>query len=183
MKSKSTHFAKAKGLAELRHREMDIALHPSAEAYLELADRYHAMGFTKDSDRLAQLAEALEAATGKAEGGVSDGLMSGTANSLMLVEVIQILSRTKQSGDLIIDTPFQSFHMYFDQGQIINASSQCYPAGMESFRMALRISSGTYRFVEKALPDMARLIEEGTDILLLDAMHVADKETAINCPV
>ncbi len=179
MKSKHAHAANAESLAELRQREKEVALRPTTVAYLELADHYHALGYSKDSDRLAQLAEALENA---GSGQMSDGLMSGTADALMLIEVIQILSRTRHSGDLIIDSQQQSFHLYFDQGQIINATSQCHPAGVESFRMALKVSSGTYRFVAKPLADMARLIEEPTDFLLLDAMHNADKETEINCP-
>jgi hypothetical protein len=48
--------------------------------------------------------------------------------------------------------------------------------------MALKVSAGTYRFVAKPLADMARLIDDPTDFLLLDAMHNSDKETEINCP-
>lgn len=157
-------------LAELRHREKEIVHQPSAESYLELADAYHALGLGKETDRLMQLAESFE----NCGQGPASGLLSGAANPVMLTEVIQILSRTKSSGDFTIDAQAETFHLFFDRGQIINASSQSYPAGMSSFRMALRVAKGTYRFVQTSTHELARVIEGDTEFLLLDAMHEED---------
>ena len=50
--------------------------------------------------------------------------------------------------------------------------------GLESFRMAMRVPFGTYRFIQKPITDMPRLIEGNTDILLLNVMHEVDNEAA-----
>jgi len=180
MKSKSRHSIDIERLMLLRRLEAEIARSPSVETYLKLADEYHSIGLGKESDRLLQLAEAAE--NGKEPKNTpanNNGLMSGTANPLMVIEVIQILSRAKLNGDMIIDCEAQTFHLYFNQGQIINATSQHYEAGLESFRMSLRVSCGTYRFFEKQLENVPRLIEENTEILLLDAVHEADNQSAV----
>jgi hypothetical protein len=170
--------ADAARLAELRRREKQVIERPSAETYLDLAAEYQVLGLAKESDRLRQLAESFENG-GNASGAMpSEGLLSGTATPVMLTEVIQILSRTRLSGEFIIESQAQTFHLYFDQGQIINASSQHHPPGIASFRMALRVPCGSYRFVQKAIPDVPRLIQDGTDFLLLDAMRDEDQEAA-----
>jgi hypothetical protein len=175
--SRKTSTAPPERLAELRLREKQILPKPSAESYLQLASDYDAIGLMKEADRLRQLAEFFE--TGNAPAmNPSDGLLSGTADPVMLTEVIQILSRTKLSGDFIIDSQAQTFHLYFDHGQIINASSQSDPAGVPSFRRALQVPSGTYRFVKTPINDVSRLISDGTDLLLLEAMTDADKQAA-----
>lgn len=170
MKTAYPQSSDAARLAELREREKQIVHNPSAESYLELADQYHALGFGKESDRLLQLAEAFENATQ----GPTIGLLSGAANPIMLTEIIQILSRTKSSGDFVVDSQAETFHLYFDHGQIINASSQSQPQGVPSFRMAVQVVSGSYRFVQMPTAKMPRLIHGGTELLLLDAMHDND---------
>jgi hypothetical protein len=92
----------------------------------------------------------------------------------MLTEIIQILSRTQSSGDFVVDSQADTFHLYFDHGQIINASSQNWPQGIPSFRMALHVAHGHYRFVPMPTTQMPRLIHGGTDLLLLDAMQEKD---------
>jgi Domain of unknown function (DUF4388) len=164
-------------LAELRLREKQILPKPSAEGYLQLAGEYDALGLAKEADRLRQLAEFFENENSPVAG-PADGLLSGTADPVMLTEIIQILSRTKLSGDFVIDSQAQTFHLYFDHGQIINASSESDPAGVASFRRALRVPNGTYRFVKTSIDDVSRLINDGTDMLLLEAMTDADKQAA-----
>jgi len=174
MKTEHVQPPDAARLAKLRRREKEVLRHPTAEGYLELAAAYQAFGLGKESDRLRQMAESFEQ-SGQAP---ASGLLSGSANRVMLLEVIQILSRTKSSGDFVIDSHSETFHLFFDRGQIINASSRTQAPGMPSFRMALRVSAGTYRFVQMATVDQARLIEGGTEILLLDAMHDEDQGAA-----
>jgi hypothetical protein len=170
MKKGTTTAPDSARLAELRRREKQALHQPTAESYLELADAYHALGLVKESDRLLQLAESYE----NSGPSPARGLLSGAANPVMLIEVIQILSRTKSTGDFVIDTQAETFHLFFDRGQIINASSQSEAPGMPSFRRALRVASGNYRFVQLPAHNLPRLIEGGTEILLLDAMHEED---------
>jgi hypothetical protein len=178
MKTKHAHAPNAERLTELRRREEEVAKSPSPENYLKLADEYHALNMGKESDRLAQLAEALENGAVRGNGSGSHGYLSGAANPTMLTEVVQILSRTGSSGDFVIETPAQTFHLYFVQGRIINAISQLYRPGLESFRKALRVSAGTYHFVQKTVHGIEPLLSETTEILLLNAMDEADKEAA-----
>lgn len=180
MKTKIPHNTHGQRLAELRRRERQVACNPSAENYLQLADEYHALGLGKESDRLAQLAEALENGAPSPNSAATTGLLSGTASPIMLAEVIQILSRTRLSGDFIIDGQAQVFHLYFDHGRVINASSQQHPDGLDSFRRAIRVPFGTYQFIQRPVDEVAHLIEEGTDILLLNTMHEVDSEAAQN---
>jgi len=170
MKTEHVQASDDTRLAELRRREKELSSRPTAEGYLELAEEYRALGFGKESDRLHQLAEASENACSP----TGHGLLTGAASPLMLAEVIQMLSRTKASGDFIIDSPADTYHLFFDGGQIINASSRNHPPGVASFRVALRVSVGTYRFVEMAVADQSRLIRGDTEFLILDAMHHVD---------
>jgi hypothetical protein len=167
-------------LRALRAREMRIACVPTAESYLKLADDYQALGLAKESDRIRQLAELFESGSDHQQLNNNNGLLFGAVNPVMLFEVLQILSRSSLTGILSIETQAQTFHLFFDQGHIINATSQQYVAGMESFRMALRAASGNYRFVEKSVEGIERLIHDQTEILLLNAAHDADEEAEHN---
>lgn len=160
-------------LLALRRREAQVILRPSAEAYVDLAESYQSLGLEKESDRLLQAAESLELNSRP-----HPGLLCGTANPTMIIEVIQIVTRTTLKGELTIETPADTFHLFFDEGRIINASCQSQPSGLASFRMALRVTSGNYRFVEKTVDKVIRLIDDPTETLLLNAMHDADSESA-----
>lgn len=94
----------------------------------------------------------------------------------MLVEMIQIVGRTHLTGDFVIDAPNDTFRLFFDQGQIINASSDRHAPGYESFCQALRVPYGSYHFVQKPVLGVTQLIDEKTDILLIKAMQEADEE-------
>ena len=177
MKREHAHQADTEVLVRLRQEEAQITESPSADSYVKLADAYRLLGMGKEADRVLQMAEVIESG-GRPQGQqAADGLLSGAASPTMLVEVIQILSRTKLSGDLVIDAQAQTFHLYFDHGHIINASSNHHPSGLVSFRMALRVACGSYRFVQNPVGDVSRLIDERTEILLLNAMQDVDERT------
>jgi hypothetical protein len=178
MKTRRVQNNHSKELADLRRRERQVACSPSAVSYLELADQYLGLGMGKESDRLTQLAEALENGEPNPNSSATTSLLSGSASPIMLAEVIQILTRTQLSGDFTIDGQAQVFHLYFEKGRIINAASQQHPEGIESFYMAMRVPFGTYHFIQKPVTDISRLIEDSTDMLLLHAMHEADCEAA-----
>jgi len=179
-KNTNLHQANNELLQRLRREEAQIREKPSADAYVKLSSAYRLLGMGKEADRVLQLAEELEVGEGGQGQTEADGLLSGAVNLTMLVEVIQIVSRTKLCGDFMIDAPTQTFHLFFDHGRIINATSEHHLAGLTSFRMALRVTDGSYRFVQKPLPDVARLIDERTEILLLNAMQDADEQVAGN---
>jgi hypothetical protein len=180
MKTKTAHPANTEILIKLRKSEEQITRNPTTESYFKLADEYLSLGLIKESDRLMQLAEQAENKdqSPSAQGSHHHGLLSGSANPTMILEVIQILSRTKVSGELAIEAPAQTFRLFFDSGHVINAFSQVHSAGFNSFRMALRVPHGTYCFVEKKVDQIPRTIDEMTEILLLNALTDADKELA-----
>jgi hypothetical protein len=171
------HKARQLRLAELRKQEEQLAgVKPTPESYIKLADDYHALGLTKESDRLHHMAELVESGGQPLPSQPNPGLLSGTANPTMIAEMVQILSRTTLTGELLIDGQVEMFHVFFDHGQIINASSQSHTEGIVSFFMALRVACGTYQFCEKPVKTIKRLIQGSTDMLLLNAMHAADEE-------
>lgn len=172
MKKKSQKYSR---LSELRQRELQVALKPCAEAYISLAKEYLAIGLSKEYDRLLQKAESIENGGRPRDPHGSEALLSGTNNPAMLIEVIQTLSRTPASGDLVIVTPAQSYHIYFHEGWIISAMSQDYPSGIASLRRALSTTSGTYGFFEKDVSNVERVIFDSTDILLLNVLQHADE--------
>lgn len=180
MKSKARCSDQLAKLTELRAREAQLALHPTADGYLELADEYHALGLNKESDRFVQLAETLEANGINPNTHPANGLMFGTVDPVMLVEVIQILSRTTLTGELIIDAPHEAFHLYFDEGHIISALCQSAPPGVATFRGALQVQFGTYRFIKKSVADISRVITARTEVLLLETLHDVDKQKVLS---
>jgi hypothetical protein len=164
-------------LAKLREQEQQLSTSPSLDSYVQLADAYRSLGMKRQADRMLQMAEALENGA-SAPPPPADGLLSGAVSPTMLVEVIQILTRTKLSGEFIIDAKTQTFRLYFDHGHIINALSAQHSPGLDSFQMALRVTQGSYRFIQKSILDIPRLIDEPPDLLLLNAMQEADEQTA-----
>jgi hypothetical protein len=178
MKKKHIHV-NSELLIKLRNEEARIAGCPSADGYLELADQYRVLGMGKEADRILQMAEEIENSGLSPGQQAADGLLSGTANPTMLVEVVQILSRTKLSGDFVIDAEAQTFHLFFDRGHIINALSDHHSPGLDSFRHAMCVPCGAYRFVENAACDVPHLIDEGTEILLLNAIQAVDERAFI----
>jgi len=178
IKSRDREARPAEKFAELRHREDQLAANPSAAGYLELADEYHNLGLNKESDRLLQLAEAVETGGPGYGSHSANGLMFGAVDPVMLIEVIQILSRTTLTGELIIDAPSEAFHIFFNQGHVINAVSQSYPCGIRSFRQALQATFGTYRFIKRPVDAIDRVISSQTEVLLMEAIHHADEERA-----
>lgn len=168
-------------LQDLRKHEKELVRQPSTEGYLKLADEYRLLGMGKESDRLLQLAEAIESGERVSDSQTPVNLLSGTATPVMVVEIIQILSRTKLSGEFIIHAPGENYSIFFDHGHIINASTsnQKYAPGLESFHQAMRVPQGTYHFVQKAVTNEVRLIDGQTEILLLNAMQDADESATI----
>ena len=179
MKKKRLHRTDAEALMKLRCEEAQLAGSPSTDSYVKLADAYRLLGMGKEADRLLQMAEAIENGQRPQPpppAKAVDGLLSGKATPTMVIEVIQILSRTKLSGDFIIDAQTETFHLFFDDGFIVSASSCRHAAGVDSFRMALKVSQGTYHFVQKPLlKDVPHLIHERVDVLLLHAMQDQDE--------
>lgn len=163
-------------LDELQVLEKLIACKPSPEQYVKLAHEYQLLGIGKEADRLLQLAEFFEGSQPGSTGAAPMGLLSGTATPVMIVEVIQILSRTQSSGEFVVDTPNGSFHLFFKEGFVISAISDEFPLGLESFQHALRVTSGSYYFMQKCVDHTEQIMNAHTEVLLLDAMRQADEE-------
>ncbi len=164
-------------IEELHRVEEQLSLNPTVDGCLELADRYAELGMAKDAQRLIQVAELLEKDSVQTGNTTSDSLLSGSINPLMIIEVLQILARTRKSGELVLESTGQTFRIFFDRGQIINAHSTSEMPGITSFLMAIRIAEGTYRFRENNEIQIERLIEDKTDHLIMEAARLMDEST------
>lgn len=163
---------------ELQRIEEELSLNPTVEGCLDLADRYSDLRMAKDAQRLIQVAELLEKDASQSGAPVSrEHLLSGSITPLMLIEVLQILTRTRRSGDLMLQSTDQTFHIFFDQGEIVNAHSTAEMPGLASFLTAMRISEGTYRFVENNDPQVEHLIEHNTDQLIMEVIRQMDENS------
>ena len=105
------------------------------------------------------------------------GAISGSIKEVSLADLLQFLSTSKKSGVLMIRAGSDIGRIYLRDGQIyfasINGSSGIHPQRM-LFRL-LRWTSGSF---ELAPPDDATfqpLINEGTDMLLLEGMRQVDE--------
>lgn len=169
-------------IEELHKIEEHLSLNPTVNGCLDLADRYSELGMTKDAQRLIQVAELLEKDSSRDVKTAPDNLLTGAITPLMIIEVLQILSRTQKSGELVLESTEQTFHIFFDQGQIINAHSTSDMPGFASFLMAVRITDGNYRFIENNDIQVERLIENKTDHLIMEAVRLMDESNGQSAP-
>lgn len=159
-------------LLDFRIREAKLSKEPSVEGYLKLAGDYGSFGLRKESERLIRVAEDLESGNTSAP---SEHLFAGTADPTMLCEVLQILSRTQRTGDLVVETPAQTYHVILDTGRVINATCMNQGAGQPSFQAALSSRQGSYRFIEKDVAGTETTITDSTEALLLTTLHDIDQ--------
>lgn len=102
-------------------------------------------------------------------------MFSGTANAGMFCEMLQVLNRTRRTGEFILETPLQTFRIYLMEGRIVNATSKGFAAGHASFEAAIQATSGTYRFVERPTQIVETTISEPFEHVLLHALHAIDE--------
>ncbi len=165
-------------LHEIQELEKKVAMAPTVKDFISLAHRYSALGFNQDADRMLELAEKCQAQNSSGTGPASDSLLSGAIAPLMLIEVLQLLSRTNKSGELVLESPDGSFHIFLDRGQIVNASSDRYEPGLSAFYMGVRVTQGSYRFILQPDLHVEHLIEDRTENLIMEAARLMDESSS-----
>ena len=164
--------------AELKHKEDALIQDPSIEGYLELAEAYSALGLNKESMRMVQKAEELEKDHTHATESESTYLLEGSLNLNMLVEILQVLHRTKRTGELVIEQPASTSHIYFCSGEVIHATNMLESDGITSLHAVFRYCVGTYRFIEKEVDDIEHSIDEACESLIMKALTYIDEQKA-----
>src|SRR6185503_17059984 len=122
---------------------MELSKTPSVEGFLDLAESYRKLGLAKEAERLIHEAERCEQGTHGPHGPLHN-LVSGAITQAMVVEVMQILNRTQITGELLLENSSQIVRIYFDRGEVINATSSLCPPGFPSFMIATHITHGNY---------------------------------------
>ena len=161
--------------AELKHKEDALVEDPSIEGYLELAEAYNELGLNKESMRMVQKAEQLEEDQTQESESESNYLLEGSLNLNMLVEILQVLHRTKRTGELMIEQPASTSCIYFSMGEVIHATNMLEPHGIASLHAVFRFCMGTYRFMEKEVDGIEHSIHEPCESLIMKALTYVDE--------
>lgn len=164
-------------LHEIHELEKKLSQSPTVKDYISLAHRYSALGFNADADRMLELAEKCQVETSPHPDQLQENLISGAIAPLMLIEVLQLLSRTNRTGELVLDTPQGAYYIYLDRGQIVNATSATHEPGLASFYMGVRAARGTYRFITLPEMNVEHLIEDRTEHLIMEAARLMDESS------
>ncbi len=108
---------------DLGELEQQLAEAPNSEGYLDLAARYQELGWQAEAERMQARAsqispEAMQAARPAA------GALSGTCSPRVLLELLQVLWLTGQSGELLLEAPGRpAGSVSFHSGRIVAARS------------------------------------------------------------
>ncbi len=155
-------------LSLLRACEDQLAKAPQLKGYLELAERCSAAGLHKDAQRLLLIAERLEANVGASP----DLQSSGCVTQSSMFSLLRSLHRSGATGELVIGNPSEVVHVYFQNGEVINATSPSQPAGFRSFFLVTRIGEGKYNFIEKDVSQVGRLLTGNLAMEALCSIHL-----------
>ncbi len=161
----------------LQDQAHKLAQLPTVEGCLDLAEKYRVVGLGKEAERLVNDAEKIERGE-LVENSQMAHLLSGPASAHMVVEVMQILSRTQLTGELLLENSSHIVRVYFQRGEVINATSSLHRPGFDSFCAATHFCHGTYCFVERSVPAERRL-DNPLDVMLIEALQLQDEMAQI----
>lgn len=110
-------------LWELGELEQQLARAPNAESYLDLAARYEELGWEEEAERMHVRASAIQPEAAHAARPTAGGL-SGPCTPRVLLELLQVLWLTGQSGELLLDEfGHPAGSVSFHSGRIVAARS------------------------------------------------------------
>lgn len=155
-------------LWELNELEQKLAATPSERGYLDLAARYHELGWEDEAGRMRALAAELKKRAPSAV--ETTEALHGPFNRRVSVELLQVLHLTSKSGELRLqpaEGPAGS--VWFDAGRIVDARIGNDADALSSLRNICALASGAYQFRPglaggspevRLPPDTAALIAE-----------------------
>ncbi len=110
-------------LWELGELEQQLGRAPDAEGYLDLAARYQELGWDEEAERMQNRATAIRPEAAATDRPTAGGL-SGPCSPRVLLELLQVLWLTGQSGELLLDEAGRpAGSVSFHTGRIVAARS------------------------------------------------------------
>ncbi|MBN1268482.1 MAG: DUF4388 domain-containing protein [Kiritimatiellae bacterium] len=163
--------------ADLLRREELLRMKPDYEKYLELADEYEKKGRKKDAARMIEKAEeVLDATKRRIQLKRETYFLSGALNLDVLIEVMQMLHRMQNTGELVLEMSRFTSHIYFDRGEVVNVTNgENIMDGMENFNEVLRECDGFYHFLVRDVARVPRTITIDSRHLILQAFQIFDE--------
>jgi hypothetical protein len=136
-----------------------------------------------DAKAAQQRLEATAAAQEKKTGGRS--AVQGRLEEVPLVDLLQLLSTSKKTGAIVIKG-YRGGRVHLRGGKVVSAvvdADPTLPPKKALYRM-VTWSQGGFEFVphEGEMPPMPQEIQEGTEQLVMEAMHQADELARGNLP-
>jgi hypothetical protein len=136
-----------------------------------------------DSKTAQQRLEATAAAQEKRTGGRT--AVQGRLEEVPLVDLLQLLSTSKKTGAIVIKG-YRGGRVHLRSGKVVSAvidADPTLPPKKALFRM-VSWTQGGFEFVphEGEMPSMPSEIAEGTEQLVMEAMHQADELARGNVP-
>ena len=102
--------------------------------------------------------------------------LSGALNLDVLLEVMQMLHRMQNTGELILEMPRYTSHIYFQNGEVINVTNgENITDGMENFNDVLRECEGFYHFLVRDVSRVPKTITVDSRHLILQAFQIFDE--------
>jgi hypothetical protein len=136
-----------------------------------------------DAKTAQQRLEATAAAQEKKTGGRT--AVQGRLEEVPLVDLLQLLSTSKKTGAIVIKG-YRGGRVHLRGGKVVSAvvdADPTLPPKKALYRM-VTWSQGGFEFVphEGEMPPMPQEIQEGTEQLVMEAMHQADELSRGNLP-
>ncbi len=136
-----------------------------------------------DAKAAQQQLERSAAAQEKKTGGRT--AVQGRLEEVPLVDLLQLLSTSKKTGAIVIKG-YRGGHVHLRIGKVVNAvidADPTLPPKKALYRM-VGWTQGGFEFVpqEGEMPPMPNEITDGTEMLVMEAMHQADELARGNLP-
>lgn len=133
-------------LWELGELELQLAGAPSTECYLDLAARYEELGWAAEAERMQARASEIKPEAVPAVRPVTGGL-NGLCSPRVLLELLQVLWLTGQSGELLLDAPGRpTGSVSFHSGRIVAARSGDLADPRAALQRLFSLRGERYRF-------------------------------------
>lgn len=142
-------------LWELSELEQKLANAPSAQGYLDLADRYRKLGWEEEANRVQARAAEVRNDHGSAARPAGGGL-SGPCSPRVLLEVLQVLRLTGKTGELLIESSQGlAGSVSFQAGAIVAVRCGEHEEELPGLRALARLRGGRYQFFPGVATDGA----------------------------
>lgn len=155
-------------------QELEPARHEqSPEELLSSAALLEKYGYSEAAERLRRKA------LGTASRADFEAALTGNLQAFGLLDIIQLIDLSKQSGTLRITSGEKTGEILFNQGQIADAAvgPDRPETGIDAVFSLIRISEGKYDFIPSEVPP-ERMLDISTTSILLEGLRLLDEERA-----